>query len=194
MSSVTEMAFSAQSQLDEITGQLRDLSARVQRLESRLQTHELNLRPESHRWSIAECVVHLSLTSAAYLAIIRAASEEARIEQRRTSGGPFHMDWTGKLIKFACEPPARVRRTTVTRFNPLVVEPLSEVVPDFLMLQTQLIDSINESNGLDLTRIQVSSTFSDRIHYNLFACFHIVAAHQRRHLHQAEAVKTELNC
>lgn len=188
------MTSSGQAQLQEIIGQLRNLSARVEELAAGLKTDELNLRPESHRWSIAECIVHLSLASTTYLTTIDEASKQARIEQRRSSHGPFTMDCTGKLIKFASEPPARVRRTTVAKLEPLVVEPLSEVVPTFLALQSRLIDSISESSELDLNRIQVSSAHSNRIHYNLFSCFHIVAAHQRRHLHQAGIVKAELNC
>ena len=45
------------------------------------------------------------------------------------------------------------------------------------------------ANGLALEKIRVVSAFDSRVKYNLFATFAILAAHQRRHLWQAERVR-----
>lgn len=43
--------------------------------------------------------------------------------------------------------------------------------------------------SLPLDRIKIASPFDRRFKYNLFSFFHILLAHERRHLWQAERVK-----
>ena len=186
-----ELATSAQSQFQEIIDQFTDVSARANGVTKDLQTHELNLRPEAHRWSIAECLVHLTLCSSAYLELINLACQKAR-EERLFGDGPFKMDWTGKLIRLASEPPSRVRLSSTAAFQPTLVEPLEQVVPRFIDLQSALIISVESAHGLDLNRIKINSPSSARVSFNLFSCYHILAAHERRHLNQAEETRRDI--
>jgi hypothetical protein len=132
-----ELASLAQPQFQEIIDQFTVLSARANGVTRDLQTHQLNLRPEPHRWSIAECLVHLTLCSTAYLEI-------------------------------------------------------DKVVASFVDLQSALIKSVESANGLDLNRIKINSPSSSRVSFNLFSCYHIVAAHERRHLNQAEETRRDI--
>ena len=102
------------------------------------------------------------------------------------------MDLMGRVIKFSLEPPPKLKSVTAQRFEPLVTEPLEEILPTFLELQNQLISTVYDAEGLDLNTIKVRSPVSTRISYNLYSCFEIITAHQRRHLWQAEKVREEL--
>jgi hypothetical protein len=108
------------------------------------------------------------------------------------SSSPFKMDLMGRVIKFSLEPPPKLKSVTAQRFEPLLTEPLEEILPTFLELQNQLISTVYNAEGLDLNTIKVRSPVSTRISYNLYSCFEIITAHQRRHLWQAEQVREEL--
>ena len=176
------------SQLADIRKQLALCSTRGSEVVTGLYPDQLTLRPEPNKWSVAECLVHLNLTSQAFLLLIRDACGEARTQQLR-SNGPFKMEAVASLLKWSLEPPARIRINTKDQFQPLIFEPVDAVLPDFVHLQGELDQALEAANGLDLGRVKVASPFSSRLKYNLFSCFVLIAAHQRRHLWQAEEVK-----
>lgn len=179
-------------QLAEINGQLAKAAQRAHALVGDLRTYQLNLRPEPERWSIAECLVHLILFSEAFLPVIEAACERAR-GNSLLGQGPFKVDLIGRVLKLTLEPPARIRLETTDPFKPIVVEPLDDILPRFLARQANLCFAIEQADGLDLNRIKVTSPVSSRIRYNLFSCFVLIAAHQRRHLWQAEQTLKQLS-
>jgi len=179
---------SLNSQLADIRNQLALCLTRGSEVVAGIYPDQLTLRPEPGKWSGAECLVHLNLTSQAFLPVIRDACDEARSRLLR-SNGPFKMEMVASLLKWSLEPPARLRINTTDRFQPLIFEPVDAVLPVFIHLQSQLDQAVHAANGLDLGRVKVSSPFSNRIQYNLFSCLVLIAAHQRRHLWQAEEVK-----
>ena len=175
-------------QLADIRNQLALCSTRATEIVAGLYPDQLTVRSEPGKWSVAECLVHLNLTSEAFLPILRTACDEARANSL-LGEGPFKMDRMGKLLKWSLEPPPRLRFNTKAHFQPLIFEPLNRVLPGFTHLQDELNQTLDTANGLDLGRVKLSSPFSNRIQYNLLTCFTLIAAHQRRHLWQAEEVK-----
>ena len=62
----------------------------------------------------------------------------------------------------------------------MVVEPVESVLKEFLTLQDYLAESLQRANGIAIDRLRVISPFDSRAKYNVFSCFQILAAHQRR--------------
>ena len=77
-------------------------------------------------------------------------------------------------------------------FTPLTVDPMPDTLERFDYLQQEVQVRIDRSAGLALDRLRVVSPFDSRIKYNLYAAFCLLAAHQRRHLWQAEQLKQRL--
>jgi len=180
-----------QTQLADICTQLERNSFQVSELVKNLLHYQLNLRLESDRWSIAECVAHLNLFSEAFLPIISEACEQTR-ESGWVVDAPFKMDVIGRLLKYALEPPSKWKAVTTAAFEPLVVEPLEQVAPRFYELQSDLICMLRSAANLNLNRIRITSPLSNHVRYNLYSCFLIIAAHQRRHIWQAEQTRVAL--
>ena len=180
-----------QTQLADICTQLERNSFQVSELVKNLLHYQLNLRLESDQWSIAECVAHLNLFSETFLPIISDACEQAR-KSGWVVDGPFTTDVIGRLLKYALEPPSKWKAVTTAAFEPLVVEPLEQVAPRFYELQSDLICVIRSAANLNLNRIRIISPLSNHVRYNLYSCFLIIAAHQRRHIWQAEQTRFAL--
>ncbi len=173
-----------QPQLLELREQLKVASAAATELVDGLSPEQMRQRPRVGAWSVAECLVHLNLTSTAYLPILTVAIENAHLD-RIHGQGPFRMDYKGRILKWMCEQHGRFKLTTSPEFRPMVVEPVESVLKEFLTLQDYLAESLQRANGIAIDRLRVISPFDSRVKYNVFSCFQILAAHQRRHLWQA---------
>ncbi len=148
-------------------------------------------RPEPERWSIAECVAHLNLTSAAYLPGLDDALAKA-LSLGGDVRGRYHRDFLGWILWKGSGPPARFRVKTTTPFVPSAGTPSAVLVAEFDRLHQEQTRRVRAADGLPLDRVKITSPFDSRLRYNLYACLTILPRHQHRHLSQAERVWTGL--
>jgi len=184
-------AMSAQvsPQLADLDRQFDANTAHAQQLFAGLTPQQLAQHALVDGWSIAECLEHLtlSLMNPDYLLYI---DEETGRAPR--GSGPYKKDWLGALLAWSLEPPYRMKTKTLSAWEPQ--RPAVErVLPDFLKLQQRLKNSLRLANGRAIDKVKIRSPFDQRIRYNLFSFFHVMAAHQRRHLWQAERVRERIS-
>jgi hypothetical protein len=171
-------------QLNAIVADLHAAQRRVHALRQAVSPEAWIRRPAPTRWSPAECVAHLNLTSEAFLPLLRAGVEEAR--RRGRSVGRYRRDVFGWLIWRAVTPTGTFKTKTATPFVPA-----GDLLPDALTakfdrLQEELIACVRASEGLPIDRVKIASPFASRVKYNVYAAMTIVARHEHRHLLQAE--------
>jgi hypothetical protein len=174
-----------EEQLQVVARELEKTTAQVMRLEQRLSPAQLAERPGPKRWSPAECIEHLNLTSRAYLLLMVPGIRELRDKNRRAAG-PFRMEWKARFLAWLLEPPARMRMPTTAPFQPVSLPDPARVIPDFVGLQNQLLEQIRLAEGLALDQYLIASPFAKNMRYNLYSAFVLIAVHERRHLWQAE--------
>jgi hypothetical protein len=144
-------------------------------------------RPDPSRWSIAECIAHLNLTSTAYVPLLR----EGLVRARGLGAGPpgrYHRDPLGWLLWKGAGPPARFRVKTTPSFVPNAEQTRERLKSEFERLQNEQLACVREADGLPIHRITITSPFNQRLKYNLYAGLTILPRHQHRHLWQAEQV------
>jgi SAM-dependent methyltransferase len=183
----SERVMSLAPQLERIHGELTDARRRAHEIAAPLGPERWSTRPAVDEWSVAECLIHLNLTSGAFLPLIRDAIARGR-DRQLFSAGPYRRDVVGWVLSWLTEPPVRLRIKTTASFVPASVDPKDRVLEAFDMLQEQLTVCVREADGLALGRLRVISPFDARIKYNLYSCLRIIPAHQRQHLAQAQEV------
>jgi hypothetical protein len=174
-----------ETQLAEIRGQFRSISNRALALVTRVGEDLLTARPRPEAWSAAECLTHLKISTEAYLPLWRAAFREGRAAGLEAKA-PFRVDLWGRLFVWLLEPPPRLRFPAPQGFLPVDTGPASQVLPAFLASQDGIIEALDQAGSLALDRIKIVSPFSRHVRYSVWASFCVNAAHQRRHLWQAE--------
>lgn len=178
-------------QLDEIVTELAETRHHAAMLVAGTPEPEFASRPAPDRWSVAECLDHLNLTTLIFLPLLDTGLAEARLlppaGQRR-----FRRDFTGWLLCRMSEPPIRRRVATTALFTPALVGNREEVLAAYRRLQSELIERVRRGEGLALDRVTIVSPFDGRIRYHLYSCFRVLATHQRRHLWQAEQARRML--
>lgn len=180
-----------QKQLRAVSDSLESAQSRLRRLSDKLSDADWNKRPAPNRWSAAECVEHLNLTSNAYVPLLRDAVARAK----KIGGAPrkhYRRDPLGWFMSMMIGPVRHlgtfrlVRVKTTPRFVPKAGRSRSETLSDFVRLQAELAALIRSGDQLPLAQVKIISPFGERMKYSAYSALVIVARHQHRHLEQAE--------
>ena len=180
-------------QLTRIIDEFEAARVRLHDLVDALPEERWAERADPERWSVAECVAHLNLTTEAYLPVMREALERAR-ESGRAHRGRYRRSPLGWFLTFAVGPLPRLGRLRLGRvrapaaFVPGGELPRGRVMADFDRLQDEQIELVRAADGLPIDRVKIASPFQPSMSYDLYSAFRILPRHQARHLQQAEGV------
>jgi hypothetical protein len=178
-------------ELEAIVSEFDSASDRLRRLMAATAGARWAERVGANSWSIAECIAHLNLTSAAFVPLLRDGIDRAR----RWQGTPsrrYRRDMTGWFIWKVSGPRARFKTKTTPPFVPSAVRPAQAIVAEFDQLQGEQLSCIRDADGLAIDRVKVASPFDPRLHYSVYCALTILPRHQHRHLWQAEQVWARL--
>jgi len=167
--------------LDDIRSEVAAVDAEAQRLCGDLSEEQLSWRPQPGKWSIAENLAHLNITTQAYVPSIQRALHLAR-ERGLKGSGAFDLGLTGKLFVGYLEPPFKVKTKAPKMIQPLLQGPASDALPQFLRGLEAFGKLVNSAEGVDCARAGFVSPFASILHMKLIAAFATVTAHDRRHL------------
>jgi len=173
-------------QLEAIVTEFENGRVRLRRLADVVPPERWAIRPQPERWSVAECVAHLNLTTAAFRPLVEKAIEEGRRLRRSEHTGSYSLGMVGGLLWWMLSRPGRFRVKTTPAFVPRAVQPSGEIIAEFDRLQDEQIAWVRAAEGLPLGVLRIPSPFNTRVRYNLYAALAILARHQQRHLWQAE--------
>jgi hypothetical protein len=178
------------SEIEALKVQFERIALEGDALAAPLRDDQFDWRPAPDAWSIAECFDHLNVTAREYLPKLDAAISDA-IRRGLFAEGPFLPSLLGRIWVWTLEPPPRMRVKAPRLFHPASGRPRHEVMAALRAYQVQFVDRLRQANGLDLARAMVASPAADWIRLTLGDAFRVMAAHERRHLWQAQRI-TEL--
>jgi hypothetical protein len=155
-----------------------------------LSRAQFNWRPEPHRWSIAECLLHLNVGAEVYTRLIEMATERGRTRGLLATG-PFRYGFLSRWLLGSLEPPVRTRYKTPRMFYPApgVQHMIADVLRQFESAGRRWDECLRRANGLDLARVKVPSPVVPLLRFQLGPLFAGQAAHERRHLWQGMQVR-----
>src|SRR6266567_4322837 len=148
-------------QLQLVADEYRSAQARLHDLVRAVPDEQWSKRSDPARWSVAECVAHLNITSLAYVPLLQHAVSRARMLERR-SPSRYRRDPIGWLLWATMGPPVRFRIKTIARFLPSSVAAPELVVQEFDRLQAAQLDCLAQADGLPLSQVRVTSPFNAR--------------------------------
>ena len=175
-------------QLGVIVHEFDSARDRLHSLARRVPQEQWTQRPDRTRWSIAECVVHLNLTSSVQL---------AAPSRRHQPGAGFAGPRAGAAISPGSDRVAPVEDSrsagSISGTDHATVRAGSrrareDLITEFGRLQEEQLTLTRDAAGLPIDRIKIASPFYVRPRYNLYAALTILPRHQHRHLWQAEQV------
>lgn len=173
-----------------------EIEANVSHLESvthGLSGAQFNWKPEPARWSIAECVNHLNIANGGDLAPLESAITEGRAK-KRMGDGPFTYGFLSKKFIATMEPGGRRKIKAPKLYVPPPQADKDATIAEYRRIAAELRRLAKSADGLHLARIKTTMpallpALRPFIKMPLGARLHLITAHDRRHLAQAEQVR-----
>jgi len=171
--------------LDDLEAQFTAICTRFKALVSSAGQDLCATPPAPRSWSAVQCLQHLNLTSDIYFPIWQQVIAAAG--PRKTElNAPYRTDFWGRLLAWILEPPPRIRSKTLAHFEPLQCNDVVQVLEGFCDRQNRIIAALHRCRGRAIDEVKFASPVDARIRYSIWSSFVVTAAHQRRHLWQAD--------
>ncbi len=174
--------------LREIQSQLAASDQEAQVLLRDLDEEQLNWHPDEGAWSIAQCIDHLSVGNRIYLVPMLHAIEEAR-RKGSVRKGPIHPGFFGRWFVATMEPPPKRRLPAPRKIVPAARKGKAELIEEWRRTQAELDAVLRDAAGIDLNGTRFANPFISLIRFSVGTGFQVIAAHERRHLWQAQQVR-----
>lgn len=179
-------------ELREYERQFQAIKADAAGLVAGLDEEAFNWRPAPNRWSVAECIVHMTATGDLILPPLVRHIERAR-ERGKVARGAFRRTLFSRVFLSFMEPPYKVKIPGPRTLLPEQQRHRLDAVDEFIALQDRIIAAMAGADGLDLGGMKMNSPFPRPVRITLAEWFLFLAAHERRHLWQAENVRREMD-
>jgi hypothetical protein len=177
--------------LEELETQFTAVCATASALVDSVDAELLARRPRQGSWSMIECIEHLNISADPYFPLWENALPQAG-KRSAPVNAPYRMDFWGRLLQWSLEPPPRFRFPTSKSFEPESLSKMGPVLQGFLDRQQRIFQILRRSSGLEIDKIKIASPFNHRLRYSIWSSFVVTAAHERRHLWQAEQAARSL--
>ncbi|MHA4807559.1 DinB family protein [Flavitalea flava] len=181
--------FSRQSFITELLDRIELIKARTQPF-LRLTDDQLNFKPDSGRWSIAEIFEHLNITHSLYIRSI--LSRITRAPDMQVRADKYNSGWLGEWVygKIMPRPDGSVfkMRTLKSYRAGETVPDGSDVLQRFLQQCDAIDDIVRHVSTKNLERIKIPFSFSRLVRLQLGDNLRCLIAHNERHLLQAHGV------
>lgn len=160
-------------------------------LVSELTAAQGTWRAEPGSWSVAECLDHLATSNRVYLSGMQPAAERGRAAGRRRRG-PARPGVIGGWFVRTLEPPVKsrfFRMKAPKSIRPRTSPALGDAADQFFASQDEVRAFLRQNADIDLVGVRFVNPFIRGVRFSLATGFHVIAAHERRHLWQAWRVR-----
>ncbi|WP_273565880.1 DinB family protein [Maribacter halichondriae] len=150
-----------------------------------LNSEELNWKPKSETWSIAQNIDHLIVINSTYFPIVEAL-RKGKYKAPFLSKIGFVVSFCGKTVLKAVQPDRKKKIKTFPIWEPAKSEIPKGILERLKNHQLELKEMINQSKDLVNKGVIISSPANKNIVYKLEMAFEIIVAHEQRHYEQAK--------
>lgn len=163
--------------------------AAAEALAARVSDDQFFWQPDGgRRWSIALCLDHLAVTNAIYGGAIRDAVDRARAAGS-TRTGPCAPGFFGRRFIASLEPPVKRRSSAPGKIKPRPATDRAGILQAFRAAHDDLRQCITDAAAIDVNRATFPNPLFGLVRVKVSTALGVIAAHDRRHLWQAEQVE-----
>lgn len=175
--------------LQTIVAETEKVNAEARQLVSGLTEAQMNWKPAADKWSIAQCLEHLTVSSEKFGPYMTQAIAQGR-EKRPADGAVAYRPTRlgGWLIKQLL--PSATRKVPAPKiFRPVEGPAIEGALDRFLKQQQEFLRFVHQAKGIDYNKTRLRSPVTALMRYSLADAFVITVVHTERHLGQARRVK-----
>lgn len=174
--------------LHTIVAEAEDNSDAARQLFSGLSEAQLNWKPAPDKWSIAQCLDHLTVAAKKFDSYFTVALARGRKKWRVNTAPAYRPSWMGGwLIKLVT--PETGRNLTAPKVFRPSESSIQGTLESFLEQQGRFIEFVRKTDGVDYNKTRLRSPVTPLIRYSLADAYVVTVVHGQRHLAQARRVR-----
>jgi hypothetical protein len=155
-----------------------------------MTAEEFNWQPGPRRWSVGQCLQHITLTARLYLEPVQAMTEQARKRQSERAR-PYREGAFTRWFVRSMEPPPSLRIRTFGKVEPSPRLDREAVLTDFEAVHRTLGELLSGVDSALLLQARMRSPFVSLLQFTFGQVYALNLAHARRHIWQARQVVAE---
>lgn len=175
--------------LQTIVDETEKNSEAARQLVSSLSESQLNWKPAPDKWSIAQCLDHLAVTSGKFDPYFTAALAGARKKWPVRIAPAYRPSWMGGWLIKQVAPETGRNLPAPKVFRPSESSNIHASLESFLEQQERFIKFVRDTNGVDYNKTRLRSPVTPLMRYSLADAFVVTVVHGQRHLAQARRVR-----
>jgi hypothetical protein len=173
--------------MDNWTSKLNNITKQTLTEFGSLTSEQLNWKPNSNTWSIAQNLEHLIVVNETYYPVL-ASIKAGTYNTPFLAKIGFMVSFLGKTILNAVRPDRKKKMKTFPIWEPTTSNVIGDILNRFQIHQIELIQKIEGAKELVEKGIVISSPANKNIVYKLEIAFDIIVSHEQRHLEQAKEI------
>lgn len=150
-----------------------------------LTSEQLNWKPNSNTWSVAQNLDHLIVVNETYYPVL-ASLKAGTYKTPFIAKIGFMVSFLGNTVLKAVQPDRQKKMKTFPIWEPTTSHVIDHILKRFQIHQNELIQKIEEAKGLVEKGIVISSPANRNIVYKLETAFDIIVSHEQRHIEQSK--------
>ncbi|HEY5992933.1 MAG TPA: DinB family protein [Candidatus Udaeobacter sp.] len=158
-------------------------------LASGLTEDQLNWKPAPEKWSIAQCLEHLAVTSSKFDPYFASALARARKANPIKSALTYRPTLVGGWLIKQVMPEAKRKVPAPKVFRPSESSAIHGALESFLKQQEKFLEFVLATDGVDYNKTRLRSPVTPLMRYSLADAFVVTVVHGQRHLGQARRVR-----
>jgi len=163
-------------------------NAAASELAADLNEEQLNWKPGPEKWSIAQCLDHLAVTSSKFDQYLETALGRGRSKWPVTSPPAYRPTRMGAWLIKQVEPVTGRKLPAPKVFRPSSSD-IQGALQKFLDQQETFLNFVRSADAVDFNKTRLRSPVTPYMRYSLADAFVITVVHTRRHLGQARKVR-----
>ncbi len=174
--------------VDTVIAQARRNADEARSVVSGLTDAQLNWKPSPDKWSIAQCLEHLTAASSGFNPYFVECLTRGRQRFAAASPPVYQPTFMGRWLIKHVEPesPRKLRAPKI--FKPSASN-VQNALDHFLEQQNAFLKFVSETKGIDYNRTRLRSPVTPLVRYSLADAYVITVSHEQRHLQQARRVR-----
>lgn len=161
----------------------------AQRLVAGLSDNQMSWTSSPDRWSIAQCLDHLAVTSRQFSSDFTTAIKQGREKWPVTSPVQYKPSLVGGWLIRQVVPETTRKVPSPKVFRPSPSTLIEGALEKFLNQQSMFLSFVREAQGIDYNKVRLRSPVTPLMRYSLADAFVVTVVHGWRHLAQAKRVR-----
>jgi len=180
--------FQSPNLLQTIISESEASNAAASELVTGLNEEQLNWRPGAEKWSIAQCLDHLAVSSSKFDQYFETALGRGRSKWPVSSPPAYQPTRMGAWLIRQLEPVTGRNLPAPKVFRPSSSD-IQGALQKLLDQQETFLNFVRSADGVDFNKTRLRSPVTPFMRYSLADAFVITVVHTRRHLGQARKVR-----